>query len=347
MYKKKHGALLYHIIIFVGAQFAWFLLLGLWIYWYVTNYIMLNEVGDKLSPQTISITTINLTALISGIVLLMMLSLGMSLIFIYLNRQMNITRLYDDFISNVTHELKSPLSSIQLFLETMRKRNVNKTKQKEFTTNMLKDVERLNQLINSILYISSFQRKKLVRKLAHDYHIYHADSIIREVVQEVIEEYRISNDIVKIEGSAFCQCVIDKNWLKIVFSNLIDNAIKYSPEQLQIMINLSLGIKNFNIEFSDQGVGIAFINQKKIFNKFQRIDNPKSPNVKGTGLGLYWVKEIIEYHGGKIFVKSTGNKVGTTFKITLPIFKTTKKRYINRLLRLSRKNKTEMDNTNE
>jgi len=91
---KKPGAIFYHIIIFVVAQLTWFSLLGLWIYWYINNYLFLNKVGDKLSPQIISGST-NIFALVSGLVLLVMLSLSMSLIFIYLNRQMNITRLYD------------------------------------------------------------------------------------------------------------------------------------------------------------------------------------------------------------------------------------------------------------
>ena len=79
--------------------------------------------------------------------------------------------------------------------------------------------------------------------------------------------------------------------------------------------------------------------RKKIFNKFQRLDTPESPNVKGTGLGLYWVKDIVEYHGGKISVYSEGINQGSTFKIALPIYKTSKIRYINRLLRSSKKNK--------
>ncbi|HDL18786.1 MAG TPA: HAMP domain-containing histidine kinase [Bacteroidetes bacterium] len=343
---KKSNDLILHIFIFVTAQLAWFLLLGLWIYWYVTNYILLNKVGGKISPQIITGTT-NIIALVSGIVLLVMLSISMSLIFVYLNRQLNLTRLYDNFIANVSHELKSPLSSIQLYLETMHKMPVPRDKQHEFLNLMLKDVKRLNHLINSILYLSSLEQKKMVKQVTYDYYVYNADSIIRQVIGEALSEFKFPGKSVSIEGHVDCQCVIDRNWLKIVIKNLIDNAVKYSPNKAQIDIRLSTGTKKFYIEFSDQGVGIAPRNQKKIFSKFERIYNPASPNVKGTGLGLYWVKQIVAYHGGKISVESAGLNRGTTFKIALPIYEVSKKRYINRLLRLSKKYKPAMKVSDE
>ena len=335
---KKSNTLVYPILIFIIAQLSWFILLSLWIYWYVTNHVLLNKVGEDLAPQIIS-GGINIAALISGIVLLIVLSLILTLFFIYLHRQMNVTRLYDNFIANVTHELKSPLSSIQLYLETMSKRDVPQVKQNEFLSLMLTDIERLNQLINSILYLSSLEQKKIAKKITHDYHVYDTDSILRQLLNEALDEYKFPNENVELSGKTTCQCVIDQNWLKIVFSNLIDNAVKYSKNPARIKILLTQGIKYFYIEFSDNGIGIALKDHKKVFNKFQRIYNPESPNVKGTGLGLYWVKEIIEYHGGKITVTRSGKNKGTTFKIALPIYRAYKKRYMEKLLQLSKKSK--------
>ncbi len=111
---------------------------------------------------------------------------------------MNITKLYDNFIANVTHELKSPLSSIQLYLETMKSRNVPDQKQKEFITLMLKDTNRLNNLINSILYLSGLEKKKTAKKYPHDYRIYIADNFIREIIHNAIEQHKISGDSVII-----------------------------------------------------------------------------------------------------------------------------------------------------
>ena len=159
---KRPGPTFYHILIFIISQLIWFLLLGLWIYWYVSNYLLLDKMGEQLNLETFP-GDINVIALVSGLILLVLLSGGMSWIFVYLNKQLNVTRLYDNFISNVTHELKSPLSSIQMYVETMRKRDVPQEKQSEFLEMMQQDTERLARLINSILYLSSLENPKMAK----------------------------------------------------------------------------------------------------------------------------------------------------------------------------------------
>jgi signal transduction histidine kinase len=278
---KKTNSLFYHILIFTLAQLAWLSLLGLWIYWYVSNYFIINIVGERLSPQLISDST-NVFALVSGLILLVVISAGMFLIFIYLTRQVNITRLYDNFIANVTHELKSPLSSIQLHLETLDSRNVPDSKQKEFITLMKTDTDRLNNLINSILDISGLEQKKI----AYNYQVYSVDEVLSEIIDEAIEQFNVPKESVIVKGHTGCRCVIDQRALKMVINNLFDNAIKYSKEPVKINIQMGYNEKYFIVEFSDNGIGIPVRDQKRIFDKFHRIYNPNSPNVKGTGLGL-------------------------------------------------------------
>ena len=221
---KKTHTLFYHIMIFILAQLAWFSLLGLWIYWYVSNYLILTQVGDKVSPQLIPETT-NVVALVSGLVLLVMVSVGMSLIFVYLNQQVNLTRLYDNFISNVTHELKSPLSAIQLYLETLKSREMPPEQRAEFIDQMLKDVQRLNNLITSILYMSGLDRKKTSRKYLHNFNIYRADELIPKIVSETADRLQLAKDAVEISGQVDCPVVADANWLQIVIQNLFDNGM--------------------------------------------------------------------------------------------------------------------------
>jgi signal transduction histidine kinase len=339
---KKPDSLFSSILIFVLAQVAWFSLLGLWIYWYVSNYIIFEYVGENAPPQIISDST-NVFALVSGIVLLVFISIGMSFIFVYLNKQMNVNKLYDNFIASVTHELKSPLSSIQLYLETINSRNVPLEKQREFVAIMMKDTGRLNNLINSILHLSGIEQKRMARKYPHDYQVYKANEIFPELLNKSIDKFHISENSVKIEGNPDCLCVVDSNWFEILFYNLFDNAIKYSNNQPKINIKLGNTSKKVQLKFSDNGVGLSYKDQKKIFNKFQRIEDAESPSVKGTGLGLYWVKEIVKYHGGKIQVHSAGREKGTMFTISLPIYQSYKKRYIKSLLKISRKNISEAD----
>jgi len=339
---KKIDSLFSSILIFVLAQVAWLVLLGLWIYWYVSNYIIFEYVGENVSPQIISDST-NVFALVSGIILMVFISIGMSFIFVYLNRQMNVNKLYDNFIASVTHELKSPLSSIQLYLETINSREVPVEKQKEFVKIMMRDTNRLNNLINSILHLSGIEQKKMARKYPHDYQVYNANEIFSKLIEKAIDKYRLPDNSVKVIGKSDSQCVIDSNWFEIVFNNLFDNSVKYTTEYPIITISISNSAKKIHLKFADNGIGLLHKDQKKIFNKFQRIEGPDSPSVKGTGLGLYWVREIVKYHGGKIQVESAGKNMGTTFTITLPIYQTYKKRYVKTLLKISRKNEEKSD----
>ena len=325
--KKKHS-LFYHIVIFVLAQLAWLSLLGLWIYWYVYNYIVFEKVGGQASPQ-LSYDITNVVPFVIGLVLLSGLSFTTSLIFRHLNVQLRLTKLYDNFISNVTHELKSPLSSIQLYLETLKERNVPPDKQKEFIDLMRTDVNRLNNLINSILEISALEQKKR----AHDYQVQGAQTTIYNLLKESAGQFRLPDDVINISGNAKCEIVTDSKAMKIVLDNLIDNAIKYSAGSVKIDVKLFCNPKKFIIEFSDRGIGIPPGELKKVFNKFHRIQNNNIPNVKGTGLGLYWTKEIIRNHGGKISVLSEGENKGTKFTIELPVYQASKKRFINKLLK--------------
>ena len=336
---KETHTLFYHIMIFILAQLAWFSLLGLWIYWYVSNYLILTQVGDKVSPQLIPETT-NVVALVSGLVLLVMVSVGMSLIFVYLNQQVNLTRLYDNFISNVTHELKSPLSAIQLYLETLKSREMPPEQRAEFIDQMLKDVQRLNNLITSILYMSGLDRKKTSRKYLHNFNIYRANELIPKIVSETADRLQLAKDAVEISGQVDCPVVADANWLQIVIQNLFDNAVKYSLNTVKISVRMACRRRYLEIDVSDNGIGIRPKDQKKIFNKFQRLANADNPNVKGTGLGLYWAREIIREHGGTISVHSPGEGKGTTFTIRLPVYGQAKKRYVRKLLKRSG-NKTE------
>lgn len=292
------------------------------------NYIVFEKVGDQISPQlTYDIT--NVVPFVIGLVLLSGLSFTTSLIFRHLSVQLRLAKLYDNFISNVTHELKSPLSSIQLYLETLNERNVPPDKQEEFIDLMTTDVNRLNNLINSILEISALEQKKL----AHNYQVQDAELTIKNLLMDSAGQFRLQNDAINISGSAPCEIVTDAKAMKIVLDNLIDNAIKYSVDSVKIDVNLSCNLKRFIIEFSDRGIGIPPGELKKVFNKFHRIQHSKVPNVKGTGLGLYLTKEIIRNHGGKVSVLSEGENKGTKFTIELPVYQASKKHFINKLLK--------------
>ena len=302
------------VLIYAGAQAAWLCLLALWIYWFVRNYLIFIEVGEKLSPQLV-LNPRNILALILGILLLAAIMTSMTMIFNRLNKQMKLTRLYDNFIANVTHELKSPLASIQMYLETLYGRDVPPDKQRDFVEIMLRDTKRLETQINTILELSGLEERKKV----YNPKPYRADELIRTLCGEAAEAQNLPPGSYSVSGDGSCFCRVDMNALRVVFMNLFDNALKYSIEDLHVTVTMSCIKRRFFIDFMDNGVGIPKAGQKEVFKKFRRLYYPEIPSVKGTGLGLYRVREIIRFHRGRIRVISEGKGKGTTFRIELPV----------------------------
>jgi signal transduction histidine kinase len=309
----KMRRLISPIVLFILAQLAWFALLALWIYWYVKNYIIFTEVGERISPQFV-LETKTIAILVGGILLLMAVAVSLALIFERLNQQLKVNRMYDSFIASVTHELKSPLASIQLYLETLSARDVPEERRADFIALMLKDSQRLNALISSILEIAGIEERKKIYRLQP----YNADSLFRELVNESMEQFKLSGDSVCLVGYADCMVRVDRRSMKVVINNLFDNAAKYSDGPPQIDIRIKRESSRVIVRVTDQGIGISEKDQRDIFKKFRRIQSADSPTVKGTGLGLYWAREIIRHHHGKISVYSAGRNRGTTFTIELP-----------------------------
>jgi len=323
---KKKYSLVYYVTLFIIIQIAWLSVLGLWIARFVSNYMIMRQIGEQYSTQVQSRGAIAI--LIVGLVLLIAVSVGISLIFRYLSIQYKLTKLYDNFIANVTHELKTPLSSLQLYLETIKSRDLPKEKQEKFIDIMKNEIARLNKLINTILDIGRIENKKVVYQCA----IYDTDQVIHEIFDEIKKQFQLSNISVSIVGKANCQCFLDRSAFKTMFDNLVDNSIKYSKNPANITINLKKMFTKFQIEYSDEGIGLPMGNYNNIFQKFYRVNNKEIPNVKGSGLGLFWVKEIIKYHGGKIKANSHGINQGINFTIEMPIYINSKNRFVRKLL---------------
>ena len=328
---KQGRSFVYHMLIFIFAQLAWLTLLGLWIYWYVSNYMFISEVGAGFDSEAMS-KGHTILILIGGLVLLLAVSAGMSLLFHRLSIQFNLTQLYDNFISNVTHELKSPLATIQLYLETLEKYDLSREQQKKFIAMMLKDSRRLEKLINTILEIPALEKKKI----AHNFEVFEVESLVRDLIKQAREEFKLPEESIRIIGRATCQCVLDRQAFKMVLDNLIDNSLKYNEGQVQITLKLFCDDKEFVLTYSDQGIGIPLAEQKKVFRKFYRVNTPRTPTVKGTGLGLYWTKEILRFHRGRIVVSQSNEQGGTVFLIKLPVYSSSKHRSFKDLLKKNR-----------
>ena len=185
----------------------------------------------------------------------------------------------------------------------------------------MRDAERLKNLINSILEIALMDKKKLMG----DFEVYKTDETIKKIILESAEQFKLKKAHIKFSGEAGCDILINRSSIKTVYDNLVDNSIKYCVNELEIKVNFKRSAKKVEIEFADNGIGIPHEEIKKIFQRFHRIYDKDIPNVKGTGLGLYVVKEIIKNHKGKISAYSDGKGKGANFKIELPIYVEKKK----------------------
>ena len=248
---------------------------------------------------------------ISTILLVVAMVLGVVLIVRDIAREKRLAQLQSDFISNVTHELKTPLTSISMFAESMLLKRVRKDSDKEeYLSIILKESERLKRMINNILEFSKLEKGK------SDYQFVNSNlaSLVTTAIQEFDYWFEKEGFQVVTELDNKIEANIDPEKMKQVFENLLNNAIKYSPKNKKIITRLYLNANSIHIEFEDQGIGIPDKEIEQIFEKFYRINHKES--ISGTGLGLTVVKEIIEAHNGKIEVSSEVGK-GSKFSIIL------------------------------
>jgi two-component system phosphate regulon sensor histidine kinase PhoR len=245
------------------------------------------------------------------------------LIFVFmlytLYRQKKISDIKNDFINNMTHEFKTPLSTITLACEALSDENmaVNKIKRGAFVSIIIDENERLKLMVNNILQLAQLKRGQLNLQLEicdlHELisHICDSFSLLIKSNNGNLEQYLYA---------AHYKLEIDKMHIQNVIVNLIENAIKYSKESPNIAIRTESDKKNLLISVSDKGIGMSKKSIKHIFNDFYRVATGNIHNQKGQGLGLVYVKKIIELHDGSISVKSEPDK-GTTFSVSLPLNK--------------------------
>jgi signal transduction histidine kinase len=249
---------------------------------------------------------------ISIVLLLMGMILGVFLILRDITREKHLSRLRADFISTVTHELKTPLTSIYMFAESLYLRRITSGKQRqEYLSIIIKESERLKRLINNILEFSKIERGKL------EYHF--SETNVSELLGIVLDEMRYwfmeKNLQVRTELEDII-LTIDREKMKQVFTNVLSNAIKYSRDSTQISIRLHTKDHKMIAAFKDEGIGIPQDEIPHIFDKYYRVEQNETENISGTGLGLTVVKEIMDAHNGEVFVESESGK-GSKFSIVL------------------------------
>ena len=304
------------IFIFVICQILWIAILLLWVLWSVDLLNTFHQINLKRIEGIDSDGTI--TVLVVGCILLGMLLVGSVTLFIFGQKQSYLFRAQQDFLSSVTHELRSPLASLQLTFETLNHRKVDPDTQKKLFENAGRDIERLGRLVNQVLIsarldrgIAAFTDEKV------------EDLQLKILLEQAMDRAKwLDSNLtsrVSIRCPSYITIYVSKPALMLVLSNLIENAIKYSDQSSPIEIKAWVTQEGrVQISIIDQGLGIQKEQIQRIFRLFQRGPIASKKAIPGTGVGLFIVKGILKVLGGKVWAESDGPGKGSTFNVLLP-----------------------------
>jgi hypothetical protein len=303
------------IITLIVVQIVWIGLVVLWILWFLGRHNEFRKLAEKYRPELVP-PHINWPVLAGGIIMLAFVLCGLYVIFIYWRRQSRLYAEQKTFISQITHELKSPLASIRLHLETIRLRNPPPEKMERFLDTMLADTERLNSLISNFLMAAKLEQRPANAGFASiDFSAF---------VEKFIQGFQLllpeGNSLTsRIEPGISAR--IDVEGMEMALRNLLENAFLYSTGSPEVQVELCRSGKNCTLTVVDNGRGIEAKELKNIFRMFYRV-RTSGETIRGTGLGLYIVKSIMERHKGSIKVQSDGPGRGSRFIISLPLQET-------------------------
>lgn len=304
--------------LFMFSMAALGITLFLCIYWYIEVKNGLEEFIGRLNfdpflifqSRTWIVTLI--FTLIGGVILA-----GIFMTFVYYQKVLQLYSYQQNFINNFTHELKTPVTSLKLYLETFLKHDLSKEDQRKYLKYMLSDVSRLSGTISSILHLARLESDEYERKaISTDIVAFTEDFLKNNHHLFTGCTLRIYNELKKPVVLA-----LDIALFEMLFMNIIKNAMKYNHcETPFVDIRFTARLNTLSISFKDNGIGIEKKDMNKIFRKFYQAGPSSASNAEGSGLGLYLVSIITKIHGGDITVKSPGPGKGSEFVVTLPIF---------------------------
>lgn len=278
--------------------------------------ISLTALAVALNVGWILLNLRQVVMMVLGIIFFALIITGLILNTIFLVREIRRNEQHDAFINSVTHELKTPIASIKLYLETLKTRNVTPEKQREFYDVMLADSDRLLNTVEQVLQAGGSKEKAKLKTAEVD-----LGALLTECVTIIRTQRNLDESVIRFtEPAERLQTMGDESELRTVFINLLENAVKYSKNSPKISIRIKRATLNNRVEIfiKDSGKGIPSGDLKRIFKRFYRVPEIGT-ETRGTGLGLFIVKSIIERHGGRVSAQSRGEGTGSTFIVQLPL----------------------------
>jgi signal transduction histidine kinase len=224
-------------------------------------------------------------------------------------REHEINQQQQNFLLAITHELKSPLASVKLYIQTILKRDLDREQQKVFLANSLKDIERLDDLVENVLLTTKLENRAY--QLPKE--AFNMTVLVEEIIDR-LQKNACKSQIIKYDLEPNIELKADKFAITNVITNLVENAVKYSPPCATVFVKLQQQAGNLLFSVTDHGEGIPDEEKKLIFNKFYRVGSEATRKTKGTGLGLYIVKTVLQKHNATIRVKNN-NPTGSIFEV--------------------------------
>jgi two-component system sensor histidine kinase SenX3 len=293
------------------------------IYFFITLGVCLIAAAVALNVSWIILYWREGLKLFFGGILFLVIIAGLVLNTIFLVREIRRNEKHDSFINAVTHELKTPIASIRLYLQTLQRLEVNDAQRREFYQAMLDDTDRLLRTVEQVLKAGEAAQKKTpAQRLPVEF-----SSLVRECMELARTRHHLqAADLDYREASSLrngndARVLGDPEELRTAVSNLLDNAVKYSPDGVHILVELEVpnnDDQRLVLRVRDRGVGIPEQELKRIFRRFYRVTQRPFSQAKGTGLGLFIVRSIARKHGGRVFAQSEGAGKGTTVTLELP-----------------------------
>jgi signal transduction histidine kinase len=250
-----------------------------------------------------------------GIIFFGFIIAGVTLNTIFLVREMRRSEQHDSFINSVTHELKTPIASIRLYLETLQSRELTDAQRSRFYSTMLEDTDRLKNTVEQVL-----RAGQLGQKISRNFQRVDLGEIVRESTALTQSRHHLSPESVRFVDYTLTPPFVqgDPEDLRSAISNLLDNAVKYSPNKIAITVEMLDDARYLLVRVIDKGQGIPKGELKRIFRRFYRVNVRLRQKTKGTGLGLFIVRGIAQRHGGSAYANSEGEGFGATVTIRLP-----------------------------
>lgn len=285
---------------------------------FITLGACLVAVAIALNVGWILLNWREVALLVFGIILFLVIISGLVLNTAFLIREIRRNEQHDAFINAVTHELKTPLASIRLYLETLKTRDITEPQRQKFYEVMLKDSDRLLQTVEQVLRAGRAGHSRRPMNIG----IIDVRDIVGECLDTARTRYNLGPESLTytevLDGEA-PKVAGDADELRGAVSNLLDNAVKYSDKDIHLSVEVAaLDNKRVAVRIADRGIGIPASQLKRVFKRFYRVPGRVMARVKGTGLGLFIVRSVIENHGGRVFAESEGPGQGSTFTIQLP-----------------------------